>query len=576
MYYYEKANQLSIEINFSAGKIRYHDYVVGILILNSQYDLALKHIDTAYHLSLKYKMRRWQALELSQVGTINQLKLQMKKAADYYLQSYRISESIKDTELLSLVAGNLSGIFIEIKRYDKARYFAAIGYELSQKKNDTLGMGYSLVNLATSDTNDSLFEAAKKRSYEAYLIAEKYNDVALKMFSLTNYGAALKELGNTELAIKQYEKVLEIAKSLKNDYHIVYALKDLGECNIYIGNYREAKRYFIEAIPYGEKLQNYTILSKIHLGLSICEESLNNIFESLNERKLYDNYKDSINISEQDQIINELEAKFENEQKNRKLIEQKLIIQEEKNTSYKRLILLISACILLLVSVAIIYLRLKISKQRELNLKKEMLVKELSAREDERNRLAADMHDDLGAGLSTIRMISELSKNKPIDELKIDINKISIRSEELVESMRQMIWAMSNNNDTVEDLYIYIRIYSKQFLDDHQIQSQINFPDDKNDRKVSSEIRRSLFLITKEILHNTVKHANASMVNINMNMIGSNFSISFHDNGKGIIKQDVKTFGNGIKNIRSRVKDLNGEFTIESLDGTLVKIDIPL
>ena len=61
-----------------------------------------------------------------------------------------------------------------------------------------------------------------------------------------------------------------------------------------------------------------------------------------------------------------------------------------------------------------------------------------------------------------------------------------------------------------------------------------------------------------------------------MNMIGSNFSISFHDNGKGIIKQDVKTFGNGIKNIRSRVKDLNGEFTIESLDGTLVKIDIPL
>ena len=576
LYWYDKARLLSRDLNYIHGIIRYFDYKNSVLIIQSEYDQVLLNADTAYRMSVEYGQRRWQAIQLNRMGTVYQFKTEMRRAADYYLKSYAIAEELKDTLLMNALTGNLSGVLNEIKDYSKSRYFAAIGYELAEKQHDTLSMGYALVNLATSDEFDSLYDASKTRSWEAYQIGLRYNDISLVQFALSGYANALRNLRQTDSAIVYFNRLIRISREQDNDFHLVHNLRDLGVTYEYIGNYASAKTSFTEALPYAIIVGNHSLLMSLYEGLSVAEERLGNFSAALQARKSYDQYRDSLELTTQHQQVNELETKYQNEKKIRELAEKELILQAEKNKSNLRLGWLLISVLGLIVLTLVIYFRTRISRQKMTSMQKDIEVKELVAREDERNRLAADMHDDLGAGLSTIRMISELAVNKDAEAVKQDIRRISSRSEELVESMRQMIWAMSSNSNSLEDLVVYIRGYSRQYLDDHRIDVDFLIPDVIPQLLVSGPVKRNLFLVVKEVLHNVVKHSGASHVQLDMQMNERIFIVSVTDNGKGIQEGQQNRFGNGLKNMERRMKEIKGEITFKVEHGTTVTLQLNL
>ena len=574
LFWYEQAREISRKIGYTDGLIRYYDYKNSVLIIRSEYEQVLRNADTAYRMTVQYGKKRWQAIQLNRIGTVYQFKTEMRKAADYYLKSYAIAEELKDTLLMNALAGNLSGVLNEIKDYSKSRYFAAIGYELAEKQHDTLSMGYALVNLATSDEYDHLYDASKARSWEAYQIGLRYNDISLVQFALSGYANALRNLRQTDSAIVYFNRLIRISREQDNDFHLVHNLRDLGVTYEYTGNYAAAKTSFTEALPYAINVGNHSLLMSLYEGLSVAEERLGNYSAALQARKSYDQYRDSLEITTQHQQVNELESKYQNEKKNRELAEKELILQAEKNKSNLRLGWLIISVLGVVVLLLMIYFRTRISRQKVAALQKDIKVKELVAREDERNRLAADMHDDLGAGLSTIRMISELAVNKDAEAVKQDIRRISSRSEELVESMRQMIWAMSNNSNSLEDLVVYIRGYTRQYLDDHQIQVDFVIPDAIPELQVTGPVKRNLFLVVKEVLHNVVKHSGASGVRLEMQIEDRAFIISIADNGTGMQNGQQNRFGNGLKNMERRMKEIQGEISFTSLNGTTCNLKL--
>ncbi|MFN8154649.1 MAG: tetratricopeptide repeat protein [Bacteroidia bacterium] len=572
LYWYEKARVLSRDLGYVHGLVRYFDYKNSVLTIQSEYDQILSNADTAYQMCVKYGERRWQAIQLNRIGTVYQYKTEMRKAADHYLRAFSIAEQLKDTMLMNALAGNLSGVLIEIKDYAKSRYFAAIGYELAEKQHDTLGMGYALVNLATSDEFDSLYDASKARSWDAYKIGMQYNDISLVQFALSGYANALRHLRQSDSAIVYFKKLIEISKGQNNDFHLVHNLHDLGATYQYIGDYAAAKAVLTEALPHALIVGNHSLLMSLYDGLSIAEERLGNYQAALQARKNSGLYRDSLELSEQFAQVNELESKYQNEKKSRELAEKELILQAEKSKSDQRLGWLLISGLGLIVLLLIIYFRTRIARQKVTALQKDMEVKELMAREDERSRLAADMHDDLGAGLSTIRMISELAMQKNAEEVKQDIRRISTRSEELVESMRQMIWAMSNNSNSLEDLVVYIRGYTRQYLDDHDVQVEFIIPDLIPQMQVTGPVKRNLFLVVKEILHNVIKHSGAKKIRLEMFISDHSFSIIIADDGKGIQATTQNRFGNGLKNIERRMKEILGEVRIEGEEGTTVTL----
>jgi signal transduction histidine kinase/ligand-binding sensor domain-containing protein len=215
------------------------------------------------------------------------------------------------------------------------------------------------------------------------------------------------------------------------------------------------------------------------------------------------------------------------------------------------------------------YFNYKIRKQKR-EFERQQLI------EKERTRIATDMHDDLGAGLSRIKFLSQSILNKKIEDevIKTELGKITLFSDEMSEKMGEIVWALNEKNDTIADLIAYTRSYSVEYLANHNIQCEANTPLHLPGTFITGEMRRNIFLSVKECLHNIVKHAGATKVWFSVQLNGT-IEIVIHDNGKGIDWNNLRAFSNGLQNIDRRMKEINGKVNFSNEKGTRVSLTIP-
>ena len=180
------------------------------------------------------------------------------------------------------------------------------------------------------------------------------------------------------------------------------------------------------------------------------------------------------------------------------------------------------------------------------------------------------MHDDLGAGMTTIRLYSELAKSKLVNSPMPEIEKISSSANELLGKMNAIIWSMSSSNDSLGNMIAYIRSYALEYFEDTGITCKIDIPEKLPNIEVIGEIRRNVFLVVKEALNNILKHANATEVSIKLVRVDDGLTLYIHDNGKGINMDKLRQFGNGLKNMKKRMADIHVDFSIENKNGTLI------
>jgi signal transduction histidine kinase len=216
--------------------------------------------------------------------------------------------------------------------------------------------------------------------------------------------------------------------------------------------------------------------------------------------------------------------------------------------------------------------RLKLKTERQ-ELEKQMAI--LSATQDERNRISADMHDELGSGVTAIRLMSEIVKSKMKENTLPEIERISNSANDLINKMNTIIWTMKSENDSLESLVAYIRSYACEFLENTNIDCVVLIPDRIPNVILSGEKRRNIFLCVKESLNNVVKHSRASKVVINFEF-DEQIRIVISDNGQGIDKQKLREFGNGLTNMRKRMQGIDGDFQIENKNGTTSVLSVPV
>lgn len=178
----------------------------------------------------------------------------------------------------------------------------------------------------------------------------------------------------------------------------------------------------------------------------------------------------------------------------------------------------------------------------------------------ERNRIAQELHDDLGASLTSISMSTELLKRKhpQLDAREIDI--IADNSTQLVDKMNQIVWTLNNNNDTLQSLLAYIRKFATEFMNDADIRFIMHFPQLTSEHMLDGSVRRNLFLTVKEALNNIVKHAQATEVTMTVT-IAKTDQLTMHiaDNGKGMTeKKEGIVLGNGLRNMKTNMQTIGG------------------
>lgn len=194
--------------------------------------------------------------------------------------------------------------------------------------------------------------------------------------------------------------------------------------------------------------------------------------------------------------------------------------------------------------------------------------------EKERSRISKDMHDEVGASLTRISILSELAKKQREPERAQQlIDQISEISGGVVDEMSEIIWAMNPRNDTLDSFTSYIRQHASSYLESAEIEGVFAFPAEIPSLHMSSELRRNLFLTVKEAFHNIVKHSGAGKVHMSLFTEKGNLRIVIEDNGVGFNIEQISGWGNGLTNMHKRIEELGGSFNIKSGVGSGTTIE---
>ncbi len=200
--------------------------------------------------------------------------------------------------------------------------------------------------------------------------------------------------------------------------------------------------------------------------------------------------------------------------------------------------------------------------------------------EKERTRIARDLHDDLGAGLTQISLLSDLGQKNSAAPRYVEANfrQISTGARQIVQTMEAIVWAVNPKNDTLDQLADYLPKFAVEFLRFTPIRCRIDVPTLLPEIALTAEVRHNLYLTVKEALNNIVKHSGASEVWIRLSVQESIFSIAIEDNGCGFNAQQVlrPAPGNGLPNMRKRLEQAGGKLEVESASGQGTKIRLVL
>ena len=211
-------------------------------------------------------------------------------------------------------------------------------------------------------------------------------------------------------------------------------------------------------------------------------------------------------------------------------------------------------------------------------MRREMLrLKQQRALEQERLRIAHDIHDDLGARVTQISLLSAMSQNNSgfPEKARADFDRISTMSRELVSALYETVWAVNPENDNLEALGNYLCQMANKLCEQTPLRCRFHVAGLPNEVQVSSQIRHNISMAVKEAIHNIIKHARASEISMKVTFTNGALDISIRDDGQGfqIVNQ---TDGNGLTNMKRRLAGIGGQCTIESQPGEGTTVHIHL
>ena len=199
--------------------------------------------------------------------------------------------------------------------------------------------------------------------------------------------------------------------------------------------------------------------------------------------------------------------------------------------------------------------------------------------EHDRVRIAQNLHDDLGARVTQISLLSDTAQSTPNlpEKARSDFERIARMARDLITALHDTVWAVDPENDNMDALGSYLAQIVGQLSSQAQLRHRVHMEELPGDVHVSSQTRHNIAMTVKEAMHNVIKHARASEVTLKAAFLGSVLTVSLEDNGCGFHAAD-KLPGNGLKNMRRRLQEIGGTCIIESVidRGTSVQLRLEL
>jgi signal transduction histidine kinase len=535
-----------------------------VLYLKS-YDVAIEIPDSSHAIKM-----------LGNIAIIDMYQGNLEQAIKNQFIVIEHLEKKKDPHLTSAYA-DLASMYYYLQQFDQSLEAAHKANNLAKELED------KRVIATSSNTLGVLYESHKKD----YKKAEKYY---LESLAIKKEMGLKKEMLSTVLnlnGLPDYRdkevliEAVEIAKELNLTDEIVFFSMNIGVIYSSENNFLKASEYFIIAKDLAEKNALTIRQREVYKKLAINKWRLGDSDGSIEYWEKYADITDSIYKHESIEKIAEMETLFETKQREAELVEERMLGVERENKilEQNKLISYLIIAVLFIIAAGSIFLIYRKNKQRiiqhqiRIDEQEKGFRRVVMAQEEERQRIAAELHDNVGQQLNVLKRELELLKVEVGNEnetLQIIEKNLDVASNDVREISHQMMPKALTENGLIHAL--------GDLIDSVARVSEIQFTFEHYDSKenVPKEIEVSLFRICQELLNNILKHAQASEVHVFLHKRAKSIVLIIEDNGRGIA--DSNTEGIGVLNIKKRIELLRGKFSIQPGEqtGTFVNIQIPL
>ncbi len=220
------------------------------------------------------------------------------------------------------------------------------------------------------------------------------------------------------------------------------------------------------------------------------------------------------------------------------------------------------------------------TRQLEIQIQQRQLAERRREIEQERARVAHDLHDDLGAGLTEVNMLSSLVKSATtsVAEKARYLDDLNETARKMVTSLDEIVWAINSHNDTLASLASYFASYAQRLLELAGVTCGLDMAEEFPEHPLDPRFRQEIFFAFKEALTNVVRHAQATRVWLRISVKDRRLIVEVADNGRGFDLAERRAGSDGLANMKERLKRLAGECTITSdaKNGTTVRFTAPL
>ncbi|WP_378183453.1 tetratricopeptide repeat protein [Aquimarina sp. SS2-1] len=517
----------------------------------------------------------------------------------WHQKGITLTEKYNEEDFYYTHLHGLARTYTELKNYEEAlRLYKEC---LSYKEDPEIVYG-SYINIGDIYTKLGDYENSNKYLKKAEKLAlTEDTSIALSIIAL-NLAENSKKTRQYNSAINYYQKSIEISD--KKDFKQVSleANINLAEVFVILKRYNEAETILQKSLLKAKELKLATKQIHIYQALSEIAVRKNNYKRALEYNVLHNKMEDSINQLQKNKEISEIEVKYQTSQKEKEI---KLLLAENSNRNlelelerekairekgFKNIILYSFLALLIPIIGLLVTYYQKIRAQSELNQKQKEISEQkiasllkdqelkvikasVEGQDKERKRIAQELHDSIGGNLAAIKLQLNNAPNKNEGILK-KINPQIDNTYELVRNLSHnlipkkfgkngfcdVLEEYFNNIGSASNLNTSFSAYPREEIDSSQ-----------------EKVKDESFKIIQELITNSIKHSEATSVELQINLVENTLNIMFEDNGKGF-DTDKNKDGIGFRNIKSRLQNVSGSLYIDSRihRGTIIDISIPV
>lgn len=570
---YKKADSLTNEVKKLSEKLNYgrgfyFHYLLKGIIHNqkSEYKNELYNYEKCFEIVEKHKLNLYlREATLANIALAHRNLGNKDKTMEVALKAIELQEK-NNFPIKFLDAGPyglVSGVLKAYKKPNEALKYTNKALEIATKKADYQSMGIQENKLGNLYDDLNREKEALSHYLKGLEYAKKVNYLLLQTDLLSNVGRTYANLGELKKAEPYLLENEKLCRQLESPVGLQTATGVLGEFYMEQKNYPKAEKYLVEAYQLNAKVEDLADKQYTTEILSDFYSKANNFKKAFELLKESNAMKDSSAKIESEELSRDLLAKYETEKKETQI---KLLNEEAKTANWQRNALLggsILAILLAIILVAFLNNRNKL--------------KRLEENQKLRNRISADLHDEIGSTLSSISILSEIvAFQQKKGEYKPEImQQVSNDAREVIEKMDDIIWTINPENDAFNNLETRLKSFAIPLFESKDIDFKFDFSPELENLKIDMSKRRDIYLILKEAINNLIKYSQCQKAELKAHLNDNKLTMSVLDDGIGFDIEE-QSLRNGQKNMKRRAEKIGANLEIKSNigKGTEVKLSI--